>query len=60
MVETLARFRKKYTLALLLYASGTTMAFVFEWNATEYTAFAALLLTIFGSADLVDKKMANK
>ena len=36
------------------------MAFLFEWSAGEYTTFAALLLGIFGVADLTDKKMENK
>ena len=58
-METISRFRKKYTLALLLYAAGTIMAFAFAWTAGEYTTFAALLLGIFGTADLVDKKVSN-
>lgn len=60
VVSAASRFRKKYTLAIMLYLSGTTMAFIFEWSATEYTAFAALLLGIFGAQDLVDKKMVDK
>ena len=60
MVETLARFRKKYTLTLLLWASGTGLAFYTSEGLGTYTAFATLLLSVFGAADLVDKKVANK
>ena len=58
-MNAISRFRKKYTLALMLYAAGTVMAFLFTWSAGEYTTFAALLLSIFGAADLVDKKVSN-
>ena len=54
------RFRKKYTLALLLWGAGTDLAFTVPTGLSEYTAFAALLLGVFGAADLVDKKLANK
>jgi hypothetical protein len=54
------RFRKKYTLTLLLWASGTALAFYGGAGMGEYTAFATLLLSAFGAADLVDKKLANK
>ncbi len=57
MLDAIQKFRKKYTLALLLYAAGTFQAFLFEWSAGEYTAFAALLLGIFGAGDLIDKKV---
>ena len=60
MVETLSKFRKKYTLAILLYLSGNLHAFVFDWTATSYIAFASLLLGIFGAADLTDKKVGDK
>lgn len=55
MAETLARFRKKYTMSMLMLAAGTTHAFVYSWSAGEYTTFCALLLAIFGGADLIDK-----
>jgi len=51
--------RKKFTLVLLLYASGTVLAFVGDASLSEYTAFAAMLFTGFGVADLVDKKLPN-
>jgi len=51
----MTRFRKKYTLALLLWASGTALAFHISADMISYTAFAALLLSIFGVADLIDK-----
>lgn len=60
MIDAIARFRKKYTLALLLYVAGTAQAFVNDWSATGYTAFAALLLGIFGAADLIDNKVEKK
>ncbi len=56
----MSKFRKKYTLALLLWASGTALAFTVETTLGEYTAFAALLLSAFAAADLVDKKVVNK
>ena len=59
MIDAISRFRKKYTLALLLYVAGTVQAFLFEWSAGEYTAFAALLLGIFAAGDLVDKKVED-
>lgn len=60
MVDTLARFRKKYTLTLLIFVTGTALAFYSGSGLGEYTAFATLLLSVFGAADLVDKKVANK
>ena len=60
MIDTIARFRKKYTLALLLYVAGTGLAFYTSATLTAYTVFAGTLLAIFGSADLVDKKVATK
>ena len=54
------RWRKKYTLALLIFAAGTTIAFVNQSSLGEYTGFATLILGVFGAADLVDKKVANK
>jgi len=55
MLEAISQFRKKYTLALLLFISGNAHAFKFEWEPTFYIAFASLLLGIFASADLIDK-----
>lgn len=60
MIETLSRFRKKYTLALLLFLVGSAHSFVNTWSASEFTTFAALLLGIFGTADLVDKDKFRK
>jgi hypothetical protein len=54
------RFRKKFTLALLLWASGTALAFTMQTGLGEYTAFATLLLGVFGTQDVVDKKLINK
>lgn len=60
MIETLQKFRKKYTLSLLIWAAGTALAFIGKASLGEYTAFTGVLLTIFGSADLVDKKVTNR
>lgn len=57
MIDTIGRFRKKYTLALLIFFAGTGLAFYTSATLTAYTIFAGTLLTIFGSADLVDKKV---
>ncbi len=59
MIETVARFRKKYTLALLLYVSGTVLAFMVKSSLTEYTVFAGALLAIFGTADVADKHVTK-
>ncbi len=55
MIDQIKQFRKKYTLALLFFVSGNFHAFIHDWTATSYIAFASLLLGIFGAADLVDK-----
>ena len=59
MINVALRFRKKYSLALLLFFAGTMLAFYTGATLTEYTGFAAVLLAIFGSADLVDKKVKD-
>lgn len=60
MIDAIQKFRKKYTLALLLFVAGTALAFKVDATLGEYTAFAGVLLAIFGGADLVDKKVLNK
>ena len=59
MIETVARFRKKYTLALLLFVAGTALAFVMDSTLTEYTVFAGVLIGIFGTQDVMDKKVTK-
>ena len=59
MIDTISKFRKKYTLALLLFFAGTGLAFYTQASLTEYTVFSGVLLAIFGSADLVDKKVRD-
>ena len=54
------RFRKKYALTLLIWVSGTALAFTSSAALGEYTAFSVILLGVFGASDLVDKKVANK
>ena len=60
MIDATSKFRKKYTLALLLYVAGTALAFYTDATLTAYTFFAGTLLAIFGSADLIDKKVVTK
>lgn len=57
MIETKSRFRKKYSLALLLFFAGTALAFYTSATLTQYSFFAGTLLAIFGAADLVDNKV---
>jgi hypothetical protein len=52
--------RKKFALTLLLWASGTALAFVMKSDLGAYTLFSTLLLGVFGTQDVVDKKMKNK
>ncbi|MEE9158966.1 MAG: hypothetical protein V3U60_11330 [Gammaproteobacteria bacterium] len=59
MIDAIQKFRKKYTLALLLYAAGTSLAFYTKADLGAYTLFAGTLLAIFGGADLVDKKVGD-
>lgn len=55
MADTIARFRKKYSLAMLMFFAGTAFAFYVEASMTEYSFFCGTLLAIFGTADLIDK-----
>ena len=59
MIDTISKFRKKYSLALMLFFAGTALAFYTHATLFEYTGFSAVLLAIFGTADLVDKKVRN-
>jgi hypothetical protein len=60
MVNSIARWRKKYTLTLLIFVFGSALSWKLGSSLGEYTAFATLLLGVFGTQDLVDKKVANK
>lgn len=53
------RFRKKYTLALMLFFAGTSLAFYTHATLGQYTAFAGILLGVFGGADLIDKHVTK-
>ena len=55
MIDAIRQFRKKYTLAMLMFIAGTTLAFVEGSTLLEYSTFCGVLLAIFGAADLVDK-----
>lgn len=59
IVDTISRFRKKYTLALLCWASGTGFAFYNAATMTEYTYFVVALLGLFASADVAEKTVAR-
>ena len=59
MINGALRFRKKYSLALLLFFAGTGLAFYTHATLTEYTFFSGVLLAIFCTADLVDKKVKS-
>ena len=60
IVQTISQFRKKYTLAILLYLAGTTIAIMTKATLGEYTFFAGTVLSIFGTADLIDKDKFRK
>ena len=60
MIETVARFKKKYTLALLLFVAGSALAFQSGASLTEYTIFTATVLSIFGISDVADKQVTKK
>jgi len=60
MMEAISQWRKKYTLALMLYVSGTVLAFYTDATLTQYSVFAGVLLAVFGTADLVDKKVKTR
>jgi len=57
MFDAIARFRKKYTLALLLFFAGTALAFYTSATLTEYTIFSGTILAIFGGADVLEKQV---
>ena len=57
MNALLNRFKKKYTLALLFWVSGTALAFKVESGLGEYTAFTAIVLGLFKVADVADKRL---
>jgi hypothetical protein len=44
----------------MIFVAGSGLAFYVNSSLGEYTAFATILLGIFGTQDLVDKKLPNK
>lgn len=56
MLDTVSRFKKKYTLTLLCFFGGTGLAYMNNWVASDYMWFCISLLGIFGPLDLVDKE----
>ena len=57
MTELMSKFKKKYTLALLFWATGSVLAFTSNAALGEYTAFSAIVLGLFKAADVTDKKL---
>ena len=57
MTELMNRFKKKFTLALLFWISGTYIAIHAHTGMGEYTAFTTIVLMLFKVSDVVDKKL---
>ena len=55
MINVIEKFRKKYTLTLLIFVAGSALAIYTKASLTDYTWFAGTLLAIFGTQDLTDK-----
>ena len=51
------QFKKKFTLALLFWGSGTALAFTVDSSLGEYTAFSAIVLGLFKASDVADKHL---
>ena len=49
------KFRKKFTLALLIWAAGTALAIYTKAPLTDYTMFSGTLLAIFGTQDIAQQ-----
>ena len=60
MIDTVKQFRKKYTLAIMIFIVGVVHSFLYGWSAGELTMFCSMILGIFGVADLVDKDKFRK
>lgn len=56
MIDTIGRFRKKYTLALMMFFAGTGIAVYVGATLGEYTMFCGTLLAIFGAAYVAGKQ----
>ena len=50
-------FRKKFTLTLMVFVAGTVLAFTTGASLGAYTAFVTVVLAVFGTADVADKKL---
>jgi hypothetical protein len=53
------RFKKKFALAILFWASGTVLAFYAKADLGTYTAFTTVVCGLFKAADVADKKLNN-
>jgi len=59
MTDQNGRLKKKFTLALLFWVSGTVLAFYAEADLGTYTAFTTVVCGLFKAADVADKKLNN-
>lgn len=57
MKALMDRFKKKFTLALLFWVSGTYIAISVDSSLGEYTAFTTIVLALFKVSDVIDKKL---
>ena len=57
MTHLLKIFKKKFTLACMFWTTGSILAFTADSNLGEYTAFTAVVLTLFKVSDVVDKHL---
>jgi len=57
MADVLAKFKKKFALAVMFWATGSVIAFMVHSTLGEYTAFTAIVLGLFAGGDVADKKL---
>jgi len=57
MTEVLAKFKKKFALAVMFWGTGSLLAFYVHAGLGEYTAFTTIVLGLFKAADVADKKL---
>lgn len=55
VVSAVGRWRLKFSLAVGMTISGTVMAFLNTWTATEVTYFYLAVLGVFATADVSEK-----
>jgi len=57
MTELLSKFKKKFSLACMFWATGTYIAVEQSSALGEYTAFTVIVLGLFKASDVADKKL---